>query len=60
MSLHDKRQNGLVYVTLYVDDNLYIGNDKAIDKTIKALRKAGLVLKVYDLLEHYLLCEIKF
>ncbi len=59
--LYMKRDiNGLIYVALYVDDNLLIGDEKAIDHTIKALKKAGLVLKVYDSLEDYLSCEIKF
>ena len=59
--LYMKRdKNGLIYVDLYVDDNLLIGDEKAIKETIKALKKASLVLKVYDSLEDYLSCEIKF
>ncbi len=51
-------ENGLIYVALYVDDNLLIGDEKAIKETTKAPKKAGLVLKVYASLEDYLSCEI--
>ncbi len=37
-------KNGLIYIALYVYDNLLIGDEKAIEKTIKVLKKAGLVL----------------
>ena len=57
--LYMKRdKNGLIYVVLYVYDNLIIGNDKPTNKTIKALKRASLVFKVYDSLEYYLSCEI--
>ncbi len=56
----NRDKNRLIYVDLYVDDNLLIGDEKATKETIKALKKAGLVLKVYDSLENYLSCEIKF
>ena len=51
---------GIVYVALYVDDNLLIGTPAAIEDTIKRLREEGLVLKVEDDLHDYLLCEIVF
>ncbi len=58
--LYMKRdKNGLIYVALCVGDNLLIGNEKAINETIKALKKAGFVLKLYDSLKNYLSCEIK-
>ncbi len=59
--LYMKRdENGLIYVALYVDDNILIESKKAINETTKALKKACLVLKLYDSLEDYISCEIKF
>ncbi len=49
-----------IYVALYVDENPLICNEEAIGETIKALKEASLVLKVYDSLGDYLSCEIKF
>ena len=39
---------GIVYVALYVDDNLMIGHPKAIDEVISLLRKNNLVLNIQD------------
>ena len=59
--LYMKRdKNGLIYLALYVDDNLLIVDENAIEETIKELRKTGLVLKVYYSLEDYISCEIEF
>ena len=44
--LYVKRSaKGIVYVALYVDDNLMIGNKAAIDDAILALKNKGLVLR---------------
>ena len=51
---------GLVYVALYVDDNLIVGHRAAIDDAIKQMKKHGLVLKVEDDLKDYLSCEVQF
>ena len=40
-----KSKKGIVYVALYIDDNL-IGDVEAIDDTITALKENGLVLKI--------------
>ena len=40
--------------------NFFVGTKEAIEDTIKKLRKKDLVLKVYDSLDDYLSCEIKF
>ena len=45
---------------MYVDDNFFVGTDEAIKDTIEKLRSKGLILKVYDNLDDYLLCEIRF
>jgi hypothetical protein len=59
--LYTKRsQNGIVFIGLYVDDCLCIGNTKMIDETIRLLTKEGLTLKVEDTLKDYLSCEILF
>ena len=50
---------GIVYVALYVDDNLMIGNKAAIDDAILALKSKGLVLKVVEGIQDYLSCKIK-
>ena len=49
-----------MYIALYIDDNLLIGNPKAIEEAIELLQKNGLILKVEDDLHDYLSCEIKF
>ena len=51
---------GLVYVALYIDDNLMVGDIVAIDDAIEVLKNKGLVLKIVEGLKEYLSCEIKF
>ena len=59
--LYVKRSmKAIVYVALYVDNNLMIGDKAAIDDAIMALKNKGLVLKVVEGLQYYLYCEIKF
>ena len=55
-----KRQdtNGTVFIAIWVDDSLLIGDDLAIEATIKDLRKAGFNLKIEGSLDDYLSCEI--
>ena len=50
---------GLVYVVLYVDDNLLISNIAAINDAIVALKSNELVLKIMEGLQDYLSCKIK-
>ena len=40
-----KSMNGIVYVALYVGDNLMIGNIATINDAIKVLKSKGLILK---------------
>jgi histone deacetylase 1/2 len=49
---------GTCYVVLYVDDNLIIGDEKAVQETITQLQKHGLIPKIEDNLNNYLSCEI--
>ncbi len=51
---------GLVFIALYVDNNLMVGHPKAIDDAIEGVKENGLILKVKDELNDYLSCEIKF
>ena len=54
-----KSAKGIVYVALYVDDNLMIGNNATIDDAILALKNKGLVLKIMEGLQNCLSCKIK-
>ena len=54
-----KSAKGVVYIMLYVDDNLMIVDMVAIDDAIIALKSNRLVLKVMEGLQVYLSCEIK-
>ncbi len=41
-------EKGFVFVAIYVDDNLIVGNHKVIEDTIEQLKKNGFVVKVED------------
>ena len=43
-----KSANDIVYVPLYIDDNLMIGDMATIDDGIEALKGKGLVLKIVE------------
>ena len=51
---------GIVFIAIYVDDNLMIGDMATIDNAIKALKNKGVVLKILNGLQGYLSCKIKF
>ena len=55
-----KSTKGIVYIALYVDDNLMVGDIKAIDDAIAALKNNGLVLKIVEELQDYLSYKVKF
>ena len=59
MPLHGKSSNGLVYVMLYIDNNLMVVDNVAIDDETKQHRKEGLVSKVIIVLWDYLSCKIR-
>ena len=50
---------GLVFMALYVDDCLVIGDSKAMNATINHMRAKGLSLKIEEELTDYLSCQIK-
>ena len=51
---------GIVYVALYVDNNLMVDSIAAINGAFDALKNKGLVLKIMEGLQDYLSCDIKF
>ena len=53
-----KSAKGVVYIALYVNDNLM--GCAAIDDSISALKNNMLILKVMEGLQDYLSCKIKF
>jgi len=53
-------EDGIVFIAVYVDDNLIVGSPKAVNKTIDQLKRQGLVLKIEEDLKDYLSCEIRF
>ena len=55
-----KNEKGVIYIDLYVDDIVMVGDAEVIDNIITALKSNGLVLKVMKGLQDYLSCQIKF
>ena len=55
-----RREKGVVYIALYADDNIIIGNITTIDNAIEALKNKGLVLKIAEGLQDYFSCKIQF
>lgn len=54
-----RSSKGLVYIALFVDDNLLVGHPAAIKDAIEQMKRHGLILKIEDGLKDYLSCEIK-
>ena len=50
--------NGVVFIAIWVDDSLLVGNKEAIDEAIDDLKREGFTLKVEGSLHDYLSCEI--
>ena len=57
---NEKSAKGIVYIALYVDNNLMVGDIAAIVDAIDALKNKGLVQKIVEGLQDYLSCKIKF
>ena len=55
MPLCEKSKNGIVYVALYIDDNLMTGNVEDIDDDITALKEKWLV-KIVEVIQN---CPVK-
>ena len=60
MSFWENYEKGIVFVALYLYDNLIVGHPETIENTIKLLEQNGFILKVEDDLKDYLSCEIHF
>ena len=52
--------NGIVFIAIYVDDCLLVGDQAAIDATVEGLKKHGFKLKEDGSLLDYLSCEVTF
>ena len=55
-----KNDKGIIFIALYVDDCLCIGNEAAIKDMVHSLRNRDLKLTVDEKLRDYLSCEIHF
>ena len=55
-----KSEKGIVYIGLYVDDCLCIGDKEAINEVLELMKREGLSLKVEENLTDYLSCELTF
>jgi hypothetical protein len=55
-----KDHNGVVYVGIWVDDSLIVGDTAAIQATVRDLQETGFKLKTDGTLEDYLSCNITF
>jgi hypothetical protein len=53
-----KSDKGIVYIAIYVDDCLMVGDKAAIDDAIAGLKKSGFNLKEDGSLQDYLSCEV--
>ena len=51
---------GIVYIVLYIDDNLMVQDIAAIDDSMLSLKNKGLVQKIMEGLQNYLVCKIMF
>jgi len=55
-----RNKKGTVVIAIYVDDNLIIGDEKAVDDVIEQMECFGFTLKVTDNMWDYLSCRIVF
>ena len=58
--LTKETKDGIAFVAIYVDDCLFVGNEKIIQETIVGIKKWGLQVTVEDNLSDYLSCKILF
>ena len=52
--VRESTEFGRIYIALYVDDNLIVGKEEAINEVIQELRDKDFTLKVDDDLKDYL------
>ena len=53
-----KTEKGIVYIAIYVDDCLLIGDSAVMEETVKDIRASGFNLKEDGGLDDYLSCEV--
>jgi hypothetical protein len=53
-----KNDKGIVYIAIYVDDCLMVGDKAAIEDAIAGLKTSGFKLKEDGSLQDYLSCEV--
>jgi len=52
--------NGIMMVSVYMDDNFCMGHKLALEELVKDLKKNGLLVKVTEDMTDYLSCNIAF
>jgi len=52
--------DGMVFVSIFVNDNFCVGHQSALSTFVEDLKKQGLTVKVSKKLTDYLSCSIKF
>jgi len=52
--------DGMVYASVYIDDNFCVGHTEVLKTFVEDLKKQGLTVKVSEKLTDYLSCSIKF
>ena len=55
-----KNEKGVVYIAIYVDDCLLVGDEAAINDAIKDIKEKGFMMKEESELDDYLSCQINF
>ena len=55
-----KDKHGVVYIAIYVDDCLLVGDEEAIDCAITDIKRIGFILKEENEMDDYLSCQIRF
>ena len=53
-----KNEKDIVYIALYKDNSLMVGDVDAIDKTLTVLQGNELTLKIVEELQDYLSCKV--
>ncbi len=60
MPSYQRGLNGIVMVSVYVDDNFCVGHKLALEELAEDLKKSGLSVKVMEDMTNYLSCNITF
>jgi len=52
--------NGVIIISVYIDDKFCVGHKKALAEFVEDLKKHGLLVKVVSNLTNYLSCNLAF